>query len=316
MKSKKLSVVLKNGTRKNSTDLLVTDMGVLKDIVKDIIGNLPNVLALETKSAQIQTILPGGTTSFQGTLTAFACFELRDVKTAFMDIIKYDGAETVDDKQEPVVKYDIYVDTDNDYAEAIFQMIEHYYSDKDSASVHRYTESPKSHNGGAENNIEVVPISKSNWDGAYPAAYAANKNGFDDDTKHITIMSIRDDQVDLDNKHLIDRVIEIIRTQYAVILPCKSETISESVDDDTERKTFMDTYNVYAMDTSIGLLFKLVSCTSSTIGKSSQFRNNVVNHDVLITFIGKIPTYAADLEQHIINTLSKQIKLKWIYVTP
>ena len=95
--------------------------------------------------------------------------------------------------------------------------------------------------------------------------------------------------MNLDNKKIIDRVLDSFRSKYTVVIP------TTNVEKDTKlegsvQKTFIDSYDVYSMDSTIGKLFEMMYIMQSSIGDESGVRNSCVKEYVII----KCPKTAID----------------------
>ena len=297
MKTKILTVTLKDGNR--SDDLLVTDMGVIKDIVKDILSSIPNILPLEIGRTPVinESYLDG---RIEGTRVIYHVFDMYRMNHEFMSIVKTESNFTNESEERvPIIEYIITVEKDDAFAESIFLMIENYYRGKSSAKCERSELNElKFESIGILDNTEHLDIFKD----LHPAVFHAFKDGFPTSTIGVSAYSFNSDHVEtLNEKKIIDQISEIIRSKYSVVIPVDSKTI-ENEENDGVRKTFVDTYDVYAMDTTIGKLFSLVSCTSSTIGNDSGERSAPVQHSAVILWNRYSGDYAKALGREITST--------------
>jgi hypothetical protein len=320
MKTKVLKVTLQDGYRNHDpNNLLITDMGVMKDIVKDIISVIPNILPLEKFSIQISENYKDG--KLKGNLTAYTCFDMYRIEHSFLEIEKRDVnyVKTNDDgttgNPVPMIIYTLLADENDPFAESLFQMVENYYRGKSSAVLER---SSISDNDTINENIPMIVSNVDDLDSfsnVHPAAVYGLKNRLDN-YRAFSAFTFPKDSANLDGKKAIDIVTEIIRSKFSVIIPVKTEMI-KSDEGNAIRKTFLDFYDVYAMDTRIGKLFTLVSCTSSTIGKESNVRNGVVDHSVVILWSkDPIKDYAINLGKDISNRFIESAPVGSIVTDP
>lgn len=302
--NKNMTITIGDGYRDNCS-LLTIKANDSKDVIKDLISVLPNVLVLNVSDQDAKPIVTSDLNKQDRvaieTRNYYNCFDMYRMKEMFMNVIvierewvhvNEDGSLGNHISNE--TEYRINYNSDDQYAMSIILMIGNYYKHSKTATF-RVTDTEYAPKLDQKVSTELLVYN-----------FPDLKNHITDDDINLVIET-NSERVNLDGKKLIDRVLESLRPKYTVVLPITSSSGEEETDIGL-RKIFIDSYDVYSMDTTIGKLFEILFITASTIGNETGLRNDRIDEYVVLKCPkDKISTYAADLIKNTILIVNSEL---------
>ena len=300
--NKNMSIIIGDGYN-DSCSLLTIKSNDSKDIIKDLISVLPNVLVLNVSDLDEKPIFTGQMGDDKGcieTKNYYNCFDMYRMKEIFMNVIVIerewvhvndDG--TIGSHISNETEYRLNYNDDDDFAMSIALMVGNYYKHSKTARFEVTTPT-----------MVKTPYHQSNED--LIKQFPDLKEFITDDSIHF-VFHTDSKSMNLDNKKIIDRVMEALRPKFTVVIPVTNSEKELKVESGV-KKTFIDSYDVYSMDSTIGKLFEMMYITSSTIGDTSGFRNDVIDEYVIVKCTNKdISSYGMNLLQNTLLIVNSEL---------
>lgn len=275
----KLMITMKS-EEVNNNSLLVTNPLLRKDIVKDVIGSLPNILTFDIG---VVGITPPLNYTVENEYRLFSnreyhFYDIHDIskpliKLVETDVTRYECEKDKYDlsKQLPSMKiYYMEFSENIAFCNSIFMMIENYY---------KY-----------DSGVEIVELKNellSNCENMQPLTISDMMKTEEEIHDVLTELSLNNDpnvigedpffayadyyifkgnasEIQLDETAMSDKILSFIRSKFSVIVPEGSNKFESTiVDENKVVKHIIDTYAVYAMDSTKGLIARVFDITSS-----------------------------------------------------
>ena len=282
--NKNMSIIIGDGYRDESS-LLSIKSNDSKDVIKDLISVLPNVLVLNVSDLDEQPYFTGKIKDDKGcieTKNYYNCFDMYRMKEIFMNVIvierewvRVNDDGSIGSHISNETEYRINYNSDDEFAMSIALMVGNYYKHSNTAKF-KITDPEYAK---LDNTPDMDEILKK---------YPELSEYISDDTYNFVFYT-DSEKMNLDNKKIIDRVLDSFRSKYTVVIPTTNVEKDTKLEGSTQ-KTFIDSYDVYSMDSTIGKLFEMMYIMQSSIGDESGVRNSCVKEYVII----KCPKTAID----------------------
>ena len=282
--NKNMSIIIGDGYRDESS-LLSIKSNDSKDVIKDLISVLPNVLVLNVSDLDEPPYFTGKIEDDKGcieTKNYYNCFDMYRMKEIFMNVIvierewvRVNDDGSIGSHISNETEYRINYNSDDEFAMSIALMVGNYYKHSNTAKF-KITDP------------EYAKLDNTPDMGEILKKYPELSEYISDDTYNFVFYT-DSEKMNLDNKKIIDRVLDSFRSKYTVVIPTTNVEKDTKLEGSTQ-KTFIDSYDVYSMDSTIGKLFEMMYIMQSSIGDESGVRNSCVKEYVII----KCPKTAID----------------------
>lgn len=287
-----VQIIIHSENVSNGDDLLVKNPLLRKDIIKDTIGTLPNILLLNCGNVYRNDEIVENKDKLEYRIhdsKSFVGYDIHDIKNPLVKILESDvthyecDEHGVHDLSKPLPSYKEYLlDFEEcSFSKSIYAMIESYYRNDSGVEIVLFDddEAVVDVDSGTEfklNSIDelhkFVGIEKFTF-------------GEPGEKSKCIIFSPDTNIIQMKNDSMLEKIFGNIRTKFSVILPTGSSNADKTLEDKNTVKYLIDTYDVYAMDSTPGKLFSVVNITYSKLNELGVRIGSVEN--VVAIIIGE-----------------------------
>ena len=270
-----IQIIIHSENVSNDNDLLVKNPLLRKDIIKDTIGTLPNILLLNCGSVYRNDEIVENGDKLEYLIhdsKSFIGYDIHDIRQPLVKILESDvthyecDEHGVHDLSEPLPSYKEYLldFKECSFSKSIYAMIESYYRNDSGVEITKFN--------GNDAVVDINPGMEFKFVDKYKLLkYVGLENAtldeIDEKSKGV-IFSPDKNIIQMKNDSMLEKIFGNVRTKFSVILPTGSFSKDVAIKENDESftmKYLIDKYDVYAMDSTPGKLFSVVNITYSKL---------------------------------------------------
>lgn len=274
-----VQIIIHSENVSNGGDLLVKNPLLRKDIIKDTIGTLPNILLLNCGNVyrndeivEDDIVEIGNGLEYQiHDSKSFVGYDIHDIKNPLVkilesDVTRYECDEHgTHDLSKPLPSHKEYLlDFEEcSFSKSIYAMIESYYRNDPGVEIALFDDDEATVDISSGTEFKLIDKCKLI---KYVGLENTKFEEFGGKSKCV-IFSPDTNIIQMKNDSMLEKIFGNIRTKFSVILPTGSSNVDKVLEDKNTVKYLIDAYDVYAMDSTPGKLFSIANITYSKLNE-------------------------------------------------